>query len=136
MGFQNAQKGNSGLWLFYAADQSGKPLDVPVPALVQSALQRLFVLSLLYYAIVFSVRNFSAARHNMVVNLHRRNALIAFEAFVDSASADQQTKNAVLLQATKAIFDAQPSGFLKNDNDTPQPSSQVIEIFKAAASKP
>jgi hypothetical protein len=74
------------------------------------------------------VRNYAASRHNLVVNRHRQNALSSFETFVKGAG-DQQTKDAVLLQATQSIFVPQDSGFIRGES-TPQPGSQIIEILR------
>lgn len=65
--------------------------------------QRALVAFVLVFAVIWTARNYSAARHNEVVNLHRRNSLGSFETFVRSAS-DAATKNAVLMQATQSIF--------------------------------
>lgn len=87
--------------------------------LIPLAISRLILVSILYVALVWCLRNFSASRHNAVVNRHRQNALSTFEAFVKAAEGDAQTKNAVLLQATQSIFSPQSSGYLKADNEAP-----------------
>jgi hypothetical protein len=66
--------------------------------------------------------------HNHVVNKHRQNALSTFETFVKAAS-DEQTKNAVLIQATQCIFSQQPTGFVAHDSDG-APSPQILEIVR------
>jgi hypothetical protein len=71
--------------------------------------------------------------HNQVINRHRQTALTTFQAFVGSTS-DLQVKNAVLLQATQAIFLPQPSGYLKADNDTPQ-VNQFFDLVRDVTGK-
>jgi len=66
------------------------------------------------------------------VNQHRQNALSTFETFV-KAAADDQTKGAVLLQATQAIFTPQVTGFIAQESDSGGPA-QVLEIFRSASS--
>lgn len=97
--------------------------------LVALALSRLIAISILSTGIVFSARNYSAARHNFVINRHRQNALSTFETFV-KASREDQTKDAVLVQATRSIFAPQTSGYLKRDSE-PQQTNQIIEIIRS-----
>jgi hypothetical protein len=106
--------------------------NAPVPSslLVPLAISRLVLISLLYVGVFWSIRNFSAARHNVVVNRHQQNALSSFEAFVKAAEGDPQTKNAVLLQATQSIFAPQASGYLKTDNDMPS-GNHILEIVRS-----
>jgi hypothetical protein len=83
--------------------------------------------------VIFCIRNFSAMMHNLVVNRHRQTALATFKTFVNSTE-DMGTRNAVLVQATQAIFAPQPSGYLKNDTEMPQ-VNQVTEIVRGLAVK-
>jgi hypothetical protein len=102
--------------------------SAPTAKLVTLAVARVIVISILSTAILFCVRNYSAARHNFVINRHRQNALSTFETFV-KASRDDQTKDAVLLQATRSIFTPQVSGYLKTETEAPSPN-QIIEIMR------
>lgn len=93
----------------------------------QHIISRLVALSVLYYALVWSSRNYFALQHNVIVNRHRQNALSTFQTFVESAT-DPQTKNQVLVRATESIFSPEVSGYLTKEPD-PRPSSQVLEII-------
>lgn len=93
-------------------------------------IARLVIVSVLWYALIWTTRNFAASRHNFVINRHRENAISTFRAFVESPRDDQQTRNAILMQAAKCIFDPQQSGYLRTDSDQPAPSGQIIEIFR------
>lgn len=95
---------------------------------VQLAISKLVVFSILYLAAIWCGRTYRAQWHNYVVNKHRQNALSTFETFV-KAAGDEQTKNAVLLQATQAIFQPQSSGFAGRDSETSQ-SPQILEIIR------
>jgi hypothetical protein len=99
--------------------------------LVQLAIARIVVVSVMSIAVAWCGRNYSASRHNFVINRHRQNALSTFETFV-KAAGDQQTKDAVLVQATQSIFSPQASGYLKNESDGPQ-STQIIELVRGLA---
>jgi hypothetical protein len=96
---------------------------------IQLALAKLIAFSLLLSAVVWSGRVYRAHRHNYVVNKHRQNALGTFDVFVKAASADDQTKNAVLLQATQCIFSPQSTGYLNAEKEL-DAASQVVEIVR------
>jgi hypothetical protein len=49
------------------------------------------------------------------------------------SGGDDQTKGAVLLQATQAIFTPQVTGFIPQESDSGGPA-QVLEIFRSASS--
>jgi hypothetical protein len=51
-----------------------------------------------------------------------------FETIVQ-ASDDNETKGGVLLEATRSIFSAQPTGFLRVDGERESPST-VIEVLR------
>lgn len=95
--------------------------------------QKGMVVFCLIFALVLSARNYGASRHNYVVNKHRNNALSSFQAFTASA-ADDQTKSAVLIQATQSIFSPQASGYVKTDGDN-SPQTPVIEILRSVGGK-
>lgn len=99
--------------------------------LVHHSIPRIIVLFVLSFGLVWCAKNYMAASHNLVVNRHRRNALASFQAFVQGSSLDE-TKDAVLLQATHAIFTPQDSGFAKGEF-TPNVAGQVIEIVRGGA---
>lgn len=97
---------------------------------VQLAISKVLAFSLLYFSIVWTARMYRAQWHNYVVNKHRQNALSTFETFVKAAS-DEQTKNAVLLQATQCIFSPQVTGFVTQESDG-SPSPQILEIIRGS----
>jgi hypothetical protein len=94
---------------------------------------RLIVLSVIFFGMGWSARNYRAQRHNEVINRHRQNALRTFETFAVAAT-EPATKDAVLIAATKSIFEAQSSGYLEGEPEK-VPSGTVIEILKSAISK-
>lgn len=95
---------------------------------------RLVALSLLAYVLSFTARQYTSSKHNETVNLHRQNALRTFETFVQ-ATGDQETKDAVLLEATRAIFATQPTGFLRGNSGSESPST-MIEVVRRIGSSP
>lgn len=91
--------------------------------------QKGLIVFCLLFGLIWSGKNYSASRHNYVVNKHRNNALGSFQAFASSAS-DEQTKSAVLVQATQSIFSPQASGYVKTDGDSGT-TSPIIEILRS-----
>lgn len=101
---------------------------------VQIAIGKLVTFSLVYFMLVVSAKNYRAHQHNYVVNRHRQNALSTFEAFV-RAAGDDATRNAVLLRSTEAIFSLGSSGHSPGGEADAPPTHQILEIFRAGASK-
>ena len=74
-------------------------------------------------------KNYTAQKHLEVVNRHRQNALNTFDDFFESAGDNPETRHAVLVAATDAIFDANQSGYLSakiKGSDSANPIQQVV----------
>lgn len=99
------------------------------PGSIQKIITKLVIISIFYFAALWASRNYRSHRHLSVVNKHRQSALATFETFV-KAAGDDQTKNAVLLEATHCIFSPAVSGYLGADEEGP--ANRVIEILKTA----
>lgn len=89
-----------------------------------------FFLSLIFLFLNRTIKNFAAEKHLEVINTHRQNALETFDTFVAAAEGNRETRDAVLLAATKAIFDANQSGYLSakiSGSDSANPVQQIIK---------
>lgn len=117
-------------WLLFGWDPSGET----TAEIVREIGGRFAVLTLLAFALGFTVRQYTSSKHNEVLNRHRQNALRTFETFV-SAADDKETKDAVLLEATRAIFTPQSSGFLRSGREPDSPST-MVEIVRRFGSGP
>lgn len=117
----------SGWTVYYYARTA---IDLTTSQSLQLAISKVILFSLLYFGIVWSARMYRSQWHNHVVNKHRQNALSTFETFVKAAS-DDQTKNAVLIQATNSIFAPQATGFVSHEGDATA-SPQILEIVRGA----
>lgn len=115
------------------AEIAALPVDAPVRRIVAVSLPRLIILSVSWFFVLLCARNYTACRHNHVVNRHRQNALAAFRTFAASPS-DPQTKDAILIQATQCIFSPQSTGYLKGESEH-QGMNQVIELIRSAPAK-
>jgi hypothetical protein len=76
---------------------------------------------------VVCVRNYRASRHNQIVNAHREGALTTFAAFRESAEG--AAGDAVLLQATEAVFSSQPTGYTEGDG-SPTHVNELLRLVR------
>ena len=88
------------------------PAGSQLPAILQNLVAKGFFLSLIYLLLNRSIKNYTAEKHLQTVNRHRQNALATFEEFENAAGKNQETRDAVLLACTDAIFNANLSGYL------------------------
>lgn len=102
--------------------------------IVQFTITKVVIITALFYGLSITNRNYKAHKHNAVMNKHRQNALSTFETFSSAASADDQTKNAVLLETTHSIFSNQKTGYLKSEGDS-ESHNKIIEIIKNVTTK-
>ena len=98
--------------------------------LVKESIPRFLVVFVLSFGMIWAAKNVSASTHNFVVNRHRQNALASFETFVEGASG-KEVKDAVLIQATSAIFSPQDTGYTKGKLS--HPVSKAFEVLKSGA---
>jgi hypothetical protein len=103
---------------------------------IQISIIRVLIASAVFYGLTTSIKTFRANRHNEILNRHRQNALEAFQAFSNAPSADDQTKNAVLLEATHAIFGHQITGFATGEKDSDMPTKIIETILRPQATHP
>ena len=59
---------------------------------------------------------------------------VRLKLFRMQGSADDQTKNAVLIETTHSIFANQQTGYLKSEGDS-ESNNKIIEIIKSATTK-
>ena len=113
-------------WLLKDLGPAANQLSTILPNLFAKG----FFLSLIFLLLNRSVKNYTAEKHLEVINTHRQNALETFDTFVAAAEGNRETRDAVLLAATKAIFDANQSGYLStktSGSDTTSPIQQIIK---------
>lgn len=108
-----------------------KPIEVTNSQTIQLAVAKVILFSLLFSALVWTGRVYRSHQHNFVVNQHRQNALTSFETFAKAAN-DDQTKSAVLLQATNCIFSPQASGYADSSVEATG-SPRIMEIIRNMA---
>lgn len=99
---------------------------------IPNILTKLFIVSLLLYIISFSFRQYSINRHLQTLNTHRRNALNSYKLFSDSITNDTISRNALMLQVAKSIYENDATGYLNiKQTDT---NFNIIELAKTIKS--
>ncbi|QQG37504.1 MAG: hypothetical protein HYS26_02595 [Candidatus Kaiserbacteria bacterium] len=115
------------LYLIYLLANGVPTSEDLVHAIRDISLRVLFLIAI-YFALTQSIKNYNVNKHLQVVNEHRQNSLKTFEAFLNAAATDD-VKSAVLLQATKSIFDPGKTGYLQKEGQVSY-SFSVADIFK------
>ena len=98
----------------------------------QLSLSKTLVFVVLGYALFFCAKNYAAHRHNAVVNRHRQNALMTYEALV-KANKNPENADIVLTHAARFIYAPQDSGYTRGGNSDSGGIS--IESFRRIAGK-
>lgn len=99
----------------------------------QKLTTKVFVLALMLTGTLWCGKCYKALTHLVIVNRHRALGLRTLQAFANAA-ADAQTKDAVLLEATRSIFGSVPTGYVDGtatDNDY-----KVVEIVRSVMPRP
>ena len=101
-----------------------------LPGTLQNLFTKGFLLSPIYVWLNRSIKNHTAQKHLEVINTHRQNALETFDTFVAAAEGNRETRDAVLLAATEAIFDANQTGYLSTKATGPDSRSPVQQVIR------
>jgi hypothetical protein len=106
--------------------KDGEKIVLNLPNLIS----KLFLISFCVFIISFCFKQYSINKNLQTLNNHRKNALNSYKLFVDSIGKDDlASRNALMLQVAKAIYEHTNSGYLsikQGDNSSPN----VIEFTK------
>lgn len=100
-------------------------------AAVQLALSKILIFAVIAYMLFHCARTTLAHRHNAVVNHHRENALLTFNA-LSSAAAEPDKRDIVLTHAASCIFSPQETGYTKQSG-VQGSAVQVVEALPRLA---
>jgi len=95
---------------------------------VQKFGARLVVLVVLFTATLWCGRIYKALMHQSATNKHRALSLQTFQAF-SAAASDDQTRNAVLTETTRAIFSLSATGYISEEG-TQDGAIRLVELQK------
>lgn len=117
----------------YYIDYAGLSREVLLAKWVSKA----FCLSILITATLWCGRMYKSARHLAIINKHRAHSLRTFQAFT-AASNNVQTRDAVLMETTRAIFSRGATGLVAeqvsadSDANIIQIAGKAIESVSSA----
>jgi len=89
---------------------------------------RLILISVFIYAAVWSGRIYLANKHLASVNKHRAISLQTLQAF-HHAAEDATAKDAVVLEAARAVYENVPSGYIGRSSSGHGTTSRIVEII-------
>jgi hypothetical protein len=89
---------------------------------------RVLIISICLFILVISVRQFTINKHLSILNKHRQNSLQSYKLFELSMSKDSSSKDALLLEVAKAIYDTGSTGYLVGKDTSP--TSSIIELTR------
>jgi len=89
---------------------------------------KVLLIVLLLTATMWCAKMYRALKHQAAAYRHRELSIQTFQDFTN-ATSDLATKNAVLLEATRAAFSQQPSGFI--EGAAPEPEIKIVEMIKS-----
>jgi hypothetical protein len=107
------------------------PTDVYQTA--QLAISKVLIFGVLSYMLYLSTKNYLAHKHNAVINKHRQNALMTYEALVDAAK-NTMNQEVILTHASSCIFAPQPTGYGGQGTEGPAAKS-VVELLTNTMSR-
>ena len=99
---------------------------------VQLAVSKVLIFAVLSYMLVLAARNYLAQRHNAIINKHRQDALMTYEALV-KAGKDASNRDIVLTHAAVCIFEAKPTGFAKSEGSDTSAVKSLVGVIASGA---
>lgn len=98
--------------------------------IIQKVASKVVALSVLVTGTLWCGKIYKALMHQSTVNKHRALSLQTFQAF-SAAASDNQTKDAVLMETTRAIFANTATGYISPEAESNETESRIIEIAKS-----
>ena len=83
---------------------------------VQTLANRVLLVAIFSFVLFFCAKNYTAHRHNEVVNRHRHNAAQIYRALEELVKDSPESRDIILTQAAKTIFGPQDSGYIRGGN--------------------
>lgn len=124
--FASALGGYAVIALFLAKIPFFKPTDVYES--IHFGIGKLLIFAVLSFLLYLAARNFLSHKHNSIVNRHRQNALLTYQALVDAAKTAEKSQ-VVLTHASACIFAPQPTGYSPHQNPDGMKATSVVEMF-------
>lgn len=94
---------------------------------LQIFFSKMIILSFLTFVLYQVIRVFNANSHLYALNSHKANSLKVLKSFVESTS-DPKIRDAVLIQATKSIFDSGSTGYINSKDSSAAHGFDLLNI--------
>lgn len=97
---------------------------------IQLSLSKILILAVLSYLTFISVKNYLSHKHNLIVNMHRHDALRTYRAIAERVGEGK--RDIILAYAAACIFSPQGTGYISSqaDNLTPNVNTFLDLVTK------
>ena len=102
--------------------------------LVQRLIGKFAILGFFITGTLWCGRIYKALMHQSAINRHRSLSIQTLQAFANAA-ADNQAKDAVLLEVTRAVFGSTQTGYIDSKDSHQDASIKVFDVAKAVLPK-
>ncbi|MBI5695261.1 MAG: hypothetical protein HZC51_05890 [Nitrospirae bacterium] len=111
------------------------PWITPVNSLesAQLIVSKVLVFGVISYTLILAAKNFLAHEHNAIVNKHRQNALMTFNALVEAAKYSEN-RDIILNHAAACIYAPQETGYSKSSSGGGS-GKTLVELIPSMVSK-
>lgn len=96
---------------------------------VQFIAAKVLLVGALTFMLVRSARNYASHRHNEVVNRHKQNSLLTFEA-LRLAGSTEETRNIVLNHAAASIYSIPDTGYVRGGSENSSSTTNLVELIQ------
>lgn len=117
---------------FYLTPSVSK--DITEWDILLKGISKVTIIAVIFTATIWCGRIYRALAHQVTVNRHRALSLKTFQTFVEGTK-DRQTRDAVLLAATNAVFANVPTGLVEPSGDQDN-KLNIVELSKQIRSHP
>lgn len=98
----------------------------------QLITSKVLIFAVMSYVLILAAKNFLSHKHNAIVNRHRQNALMTFNALAEAAK-DQAAKDIILTHAASCIFAPQETGYSRSTSGPdPAIARSMVSLFAKA----
>ena len=99
---------------------------------VQLAISKVLIFGVLSYLLYLATKNYLAHKHNSVINKHRQNALMTYEAIVNAAKSTANT-DIILTHASSCMFAPQQTGYTGAPSPDGPTAKSIVELMNNKA---
>lgn len=107
-------------WAWLSPDNTGEA--------IQLITSKLLFVGMFTFMLVRSSRIYQAHKHNEVINRHKQNSLLTYDALVEAGS-HPEIRNTVLNHAAASIYSTPDSGYVKSRTDTGGSNNTIVEAL-------